>query len=180
MKLNVRDLSKIALFTALTSVGAFIKIPLPYVPFTLQVFFVSLAGALLGPKKGALSQIIYVLIGLAGIPIFTQGGGLSYVLQPTFGYLIAFIPGAYITGMIIEKWKAKDVGRIFAAMLPGLFAIYLIGVTYLYLINNFYVGKDFSLWLSVCYGFVPFIGGDLLSSFLASILCTKLMPILKK
>ncbi|NLU52920.1 MAG: biotin transporter BioY [Clostridiaceae bacterium] len=179
MKLTVRDLTKIALFTALTAVGAFIKIPLPYVPFTLQVFFVTLSGVLLGPKKGALSQLLYVLIGLLGVPIFTQGGGLSYIFKPTFGYLIAFIPGAYITGLIVEKLQAKSVWKIFAAMIPGLFVIYLIGVTYLYIINNFYVGKDFSLWLSIYYGFIPFIGGDLLSSFLGAILSTKLMPILK-
>ena len=76
---------------ALTAVGAFIKIPLPYIPFTLQTFFVFYSGILLGAKLGMLSQIIYILIGLVGIPVFSNGGGPSYVFQPSFGFLIGFI-----------------------------------------------------------------------------------------
>lgn len=180
MKLTVKDISQIALFTALTATGAFIKIPIPVVPITLQVFFVSLAGVLLGSKKGAISQLLYVLIGLVGFPIFTQGGGITYVFKPTFGYLIGFILGAYVTGLIIEKLKVKSVRNISFAILAGVGVIYVIGVLYLYMINNYYVGKEFSLWFAFYYGFLICIGGDLICSYFASVLCYKLIPIIKK
>lgn len=84
MDLKTRDLTMIAMFASLTAVGAFIKIPLPIVPFTLQYFFCALGAMILGSKKGALSQSLYVLMGLIGIPIFTQGGGIQYIFNLTF------------------------------------------------------------------------------------------------
>ena len=78
-KLSTKSLILCSLFAALIAVGAFIKIPIPVVPFTLQVLFTTLAGLLLGPKLGAISVGIYLLIGLIGIPVFTQGGGPSYI-----------------------------------------------------------------------------------------------------
>jgi biotin transport system substrate-specific component len=72
MKISVKDLILIPLFTALTAVGAFIQVPLPLVPFTLQTFFVVLSGVLLGAKKGLMSQLLYVFLGLAGIPILQR------------------------------------------------------------------------------------------------------------
>jgi len=87
-KLSTKDIAQIALFAALTAVGAFIRVPLPIVPFTLQTFFVALSGALLGARRGMLAQLLYVAIGLLGVPIFTKGGGIGYVFQPSFGYLV--------------------------------------------------------------------------------------------
>ena len=92
-----------ALFTGLIIVGAFIKIPIPNVPLTLQVMFTNLAGLVLGSRLGALSVLTYVLLGLAGIPVFTSGGGIGYVLMPTFGYLIGFIIGTFAAGRIVER-----------------------------------------------------------------------------
>ena len=79
-----------AIFTALTAVGAFIKIPIPYMEFTLQFLFTTLNGLLLGGKWGAAAVGAYVFLGLVGVPIFAEGGGFFYVLKPTFGYLIGF------------------------------------------------------------------------------------------
>ena len=72
----------VSIFAALTAVGAFIKIPLPPVPFTLQVFFVILSGLLLGSRMGLASQIVYIALGLVGVPVFTEGGGLQYIFHP--------------------------------------------------------------------------------------------------
>lgn len=90
---KIKDLTLMALFAALTAVGAFITIPVPPVPFSLQIFFAILAGALLGSRRGAISVAVYVLLGLCGLPVFTKGAGLSYIFQPTFGYLAGFILG---------------------------------------------------------------------------------------
>ena len=180
MKFTVKDIAQIALFAALSAVGAFLKIPVPFVPMTLQVFFVLLAGVLMGSKKGAFSQLLYVIIGLLGIPVFTQGGGISYIFNPTFGYLIGFIFGAYLTGRIVEKMDKKSILNVFLAILAGLAVVYIIGVPYLYLINDYYLGKDFSLWFAFYYGFLLCIGGDLISSWLGAVIASRLLPVLNK
>ncbi len=91
MKIKTKDMILVALFTVLTAVGAFIKIPIGPAPITLQYLFTALAGVLLGSFLGSLSQLLYIIIGLFGIPIFTSGGGPSYIFNPTFGYLIGFV-----------------------------------------------------------------------------------------
>ena len=78
-----------ALFAALTAIGAFLRIPAGEISFTLQVFFTSMAGILLGPWWGAASQVVYVLLGLIGLPIFTEGGGLMYLAKPSCGFVLA-------------------------------------------------------------------------------------------
>ncbi len=180
MKISVKDLILIPLFTALTAVGAFIQVPLPLVPFTLQTFFVVLSGVLLGAKKGLMSQLLYVLLGLAGIPIFTKGGGISYVFQPTFGYLIGFIIGAFVIGLLVERLKKVNFIKLYLCILVGLAIIYAIGVPYLFMIQNFYAGKSMTIILALSYGFVPFIGGDLLSLIIAALVSVRVLPILKR
>lgn len=84
-KINTKNLILCALFTALIVVGAFIRIPIPVVPFTLQFFFTMLAGLLLGGKLGFTSVATYIAMGLLGLPVFVEGGGLAYLLKPSFG-----------------------------------------------------------------------------------------------
>lgn len=105
MKIKTRDMILISMFAALTAIGAFIKIPTPIVPFTLQYLFCAYSGVLLGAKHGLYSQLLYVGIGLMGIPIFANGGGPTYIFQPTFGYLLGFILCAYVIGKSTEKLK---------------------------------------------------------------------------
>ena len=88
---NLQYIILTALFTALTAVGAFIKIPVGPTPISAQLLFIALAGMILGPYWGALSQVLYVALGLAGLPIFTGGGGISYIYSPSFGFLLGFI-----------------------------------------------------------------------------------------
>ena len=97
---NTKNMIYTALFAALTAVGAFLRIPMGYSSVTLQYLFTAMAGLLLGRKWGALSQLLYVLLGLVGLPIFTMGGGLGYGFQPTFGFLLGLIPAAWVVGTI--------------------------------------------------------------------------------
>ena len=113
-----------SLFTALIAVGAFIKIPGPVVPFTLQFLFTTLAGLLLGSKKGAISVVAYMVLGLVGLPIFSEGGGFWYVMKPSFGYIIGFCIGTYVTGLIAERMKEKTVPRYMLANFIGLLIVY--------------------------------------------------------
>ena len=168
MKKRATDIVMIALFAALTAVGAFIKIPIPYVPLTLQTLMVMFAGLVLGSRRGALSQILYLVIGLIGLPIFAQGGGPGYILQPSFGFLVGFIAGAYIIGKIVEKEPVPKFPRVLTALLLGQAAIYLIGISYLYFIFNFIIHKPMSLTATLAIGLFAFIPGDIIKTILAA------------
>ncbi|MEG1519746.1 MAG: biotin transporter BioY [Clostridia bacterium] len=179
-KIATRNLVLTGMFAALIAVGAFIKIPIPYVPVTLQTLFVMLAGALLGRKFGALSAIIYVVLGLVGLPIFTQGGGFSYVFQPTFGYLIGFIFGAYVTGLIANGVENPSFWRIFLANLAGIAVIYVLGMAYFYIISNYVINSPVDLKFVMIYCFATTIVGDIVLCVLSAIVCRRLIPILGK
>jgi len=176
--MKTRNMILVGVFAALTAVGAFIKIPAPFIPFTLQFFFCAFAGLLLGSKLGMLSQILYVSIGLAGIPIFTQGGGLSYIFQPSFGYLLGLIPAAYIIGIIAEKCKRITYVNLSVAVLAGLVVLYFIGVPYLYIIYKFYLNNPKSINWAVQVGFLTFIGGDLVKTLIVVLLAKRIIPLL--
>ncbi|MCM3409699.1 biotin transporter BioY [Metabacillus litoralis] len=173
-KSSTVSLVTVSLFASLSAIGAFIKIPLPYVPFTLQVLFVFLAGSLLGSKKGFQSQLIYVAIGLAGLPVFTQGGGIGYVLQPTFGYLIGFMAGAYVVGAIVERVSNPKIFHFIIANFAGLAVVYFFGVIYLYIALNTWMGFESSFAHAVMIGFVYSIAGDLVIAIIAGFLAVRL------
>lgn len=182
MGLRTRDMILTGLFAALTAVGAFIKIPTPLVPFTLQAVFSLYAGFFLGPRLGAMSQLLYVAVGLAGLPVFTGGGGIGYVLNPSFGYLLGFILCAYLAGKIIEGRKEIRLARLFAASLAGLFAVYLIGVPYLYWIMNLTAkaGSEISFSDALAWGLTPFIPVDLIKAAITAITAVKIVPLLRR
>lgn len=174
------DMVLCAMFAALIAVGAFIKIPIPYVPFTMQLFFTTLAGLLLGPKWGAASSLVYMITGLIGIPIFTEGGGLGYIFKPSFGYIIGFIIGAYVTGKIATKVSKPSYRRLLAASLAGLAVVYVIGMVYCYFITNFYLGTSMGVKTVFLYCFLFIIPGDLALSFLSAFLSKRLIPVLNR
>ncbi|AOT70951.1 biotin transporter BioY [Geosporobacter ferrireducens] len=180
MRMKTRDMILVALFAALTAIGAFLKIPTPIVPFTLQFLFCAFAGVFLGARLGLYSQLLYVGIGLAGIPIFTQGGGISYIFQPTFGYLLGFICCAYIIGKLTENLGEVKFANVFLPVAAGLAAVYAVGVPYLYIIINQYLGKPMSFMAAVKVGLVPYIVQDVLLSALVAFTATKVVPILRR
>lgn len=179
-KMKVKHLILIAMFAALTAIGAFVKIPIPLVPITLQVLFCAYSGILLGARHGLYSQLVYLGVGLMGIPIFTNGGGPAYVLQPTFGYLVGFALCSYIIGKLTENLKEYRFHKIFGAVLAGLTGVYLCGLTHFYIIMNFYLHKPMSLGAVIGAGLIPFIPTDLTSAFIASLSSVYILPILRK
>ena len=167
--MSARKLVYTALLAALTAVGAFIRIPIGISVITLQFLFTAMAGVLLGPGGGALSQGVYVALGLVGLPIFTAGGGFGYVLQPSFGFLLGLIPSAYVIGKLAKRpltfWETA------LAMLAGLAVLYAIGVPYMALIANAYLGKGLTFWQVIKNGMLIYLPGDLLKIALGSFLC---------
>jgi biotin transport system substrate-specific component len=172
--MKTRKLVFTALMAALTAVGAFIRIPVGPVPITLQFLFTAMAGILLGPRWGALSQLVYVALGLVGVPIFTQGGGFGYVFQPSFGFLLGLIPCAWLIGLIAQK-HTKPLA-LAGACVAGLAVLYLIGVPYMALILNVYLGKGMDTSAILSAGMLPFLPGDALKILVASLLC----PVLRR
>lgn len=175
---NVRNLVMTSLFAALTAVGAFVRVPLPFVPFTLQFFFCALSGLLLGARLGLMSQLLYVAIGLAGLPVFTAGGGPAYVLQPTFGYLLGFIGAAWVTGRLREGMASLSLPRLYGVTLAGLAVVYLAGVPWLYAVSRFYLGEGHSIRWVLFYGFLSSVGGDLILSVLIAVTARKVLAVL--
>ena len=167
-----------ALFAALTAIGAFLRIPTPWSSFTLQIFFVCMAGVLLGPRWGALSQVVYVGLGLLGLPIFTEGGGLGYVFQPTFGFLLSYIPAAFIIGRVSGGSASR--GRLTLACLAGLAVIYAVGMPYMALILNVYLGKSLGLMALLWAGMLPFLPWEAVKVAVTVVLAEKLVPVLQK
>jgi len=178
--MKARDIILCALFAALTAVGAFIKIPVPVVPFTLQFFFCAMAGVFLGSRLGALSQAVYVAVGLVGIPIFTQGGGFDYVLKPTFGYLLGFILCAFVIGLITERMEKMRFTLLFAGILTGMLCMFVLGVPYLYAVYSLYLNQAKDAAWALTYGFAVFLPGDIALSAAAALAALKLLPVLRK
>lgn len=174
--LQYRQCILAAFFTALTALGAFIRIPLPVVPLTLQVLMVLLSGFFLGPRWALLSQTAYILLGLAGVPVFAGGGGIYYVLAPTFGYLFSYLPAAWIVGKI-SSGGTPGLKRFTAASFTGIGVIYLVGVTVLFLNLNFLAGKSITFFQAVKMGAVPFLGPDLLKGTVAALFALKIQSI---
>jgi len=145
-----------AVFAALTAAGAYIAVPIGIVPITMQTLFVHLSGSLLGSRLGALSQFLYVLVGLIGLPVFSGGrSGLGVLLGPTGGYLIGFIiGGGYLTGKLVQKRRKPGFFWIAFSCLAGLAVIYTLGVLQLSLVGNL------SLARALAVGVTPFLIGD--------------------
>ena len=174
---KTKEMCLCALFTALICAGAFLKIPTPLLPITFQTLFVTLAGLVLGEKRGSLSVGVYILIGLIGIPVFTEGGGLSYILKPTFGYLLGFIAGAFVTGKIAKK--ETSLKNYILSSFVGMLVIYIIGVTYYFLISRFYFGSETDIRKILVYCFLLTLPGDAVMCIIASVIGKRLKKVLK-
>lgn len=178
--LNIRALILCALFSALIAVGAFIKIPVPAVPFTLQFLFTTLAGLLLGRKLGAISVAVYIAVGLLGMPVFTGGGGPGYIFQPTFGYIIGFLTGTYVTGFIAEQSSDPSVKRLLYAGFAGLGIVYLFGMAYYYIIANYYLNSPIGVWPLILYCFILAVPGDIAICYASAKISKRVIPIMKR
>jgi biotin transport system substrate-specific component len=121
-------------FALLTCAGAKISIPLPLtpVPATLQTLAVLLAGAVLGARRGAASQVAYLLMGMAGLPVFAlPGAGPAYLLGPTGGYLIGFVAAGYVVGLLLDTDRRRGVAFSALAFLLGAAMIHACGLAWL-------------------------------------------------
>ncbi|MCM8784490.1 MAG: biotin transporter BioY [Candidatus Omnitrophica bacterium] len=154
----------IGVFIILTTLGAYIYLPLPFtpVPITLQTLFVLLSGAMLGPLEGFFSQLVYLVLGSLGFPVFSGArGGMLHLLGPTGGYLWGFLFSAWLVGKLIYGKKLNRFLLFFYFSL-GIFVIYFFGLIQL----KFFINKDLPTLIS--YGVLPFLLPDLLKVLVAT------------
>ncbi len=171
---QIREIVLIGLFTALTCIVSLI---LKWggdilVPFSLLPLMALLAGVFLGGRLGAWSMLVYALMGLIGIPVFAKPpfGGPIYLLQPTFGFILGYIAAAYVTGKMVEKEPEPGLLRLGTAMLAGLGVLYLVGLPYLWVIVNFFLGNPLTAATVLKIAFLPFIGLDIIKMGLGAVL----------
>jgi len=173
-KTLVRDFFSVLSFTFLMILASNIKVPLFFspVPITLQTFVLFLSFAFL-KNKASLPQAIYILLGIAGVPVFSKGGsGLLYLAGPTGGYIIGFFISALIFPHFLDKcWRQKKTPFLFSFVIFALtiVLVYSLGITWLVFLHGFSLGKAFLI------GAVPFIWGDLAKIILASLITVKIL-----
>jgi biotin transport system substrate-specific component len=155
--------------TALTALAAQVSVPLPFtpVPFTMQPMIVLLGGAILGAKAGLASQVLYLLLGIAGLPVFAASPvlpqGAMRLVGPTAGYLLAYPVAAWLTGWLAERRFDRQYLTSLAAMAAGLAIVFMSGVAWLA-----YGNPGVGLASALQTGFWPFVPADLVKLAIAA------------
>jgi biotin transport system substrate-specific component len=168
-KRSLRGMAYASMFGALTAVGAYIMIPMPPVPITMQTLFVNLAGALLGGYLGALSQVVYILLGVIGLPVFAGGkAGAGVLIGPTGGYLIGFVVGAYLIGKLTALRRQPGLLWLMGSMSLGIAVVYALGIVQLMLVAKLSFAK------AVAVGLLPPLPGDIAKIVVAALVCRKI------
>ena len=171
--MNIKRIVRIALMTSILSVLSLISIPIGPVPITLQTLGVFLCGFILGPLDGALSVILYLMLGASGVPVFSGGtAGLKILIGPTGGYLLSFPIAAYISGYGAGRFKNRM--SVYAAGLLCIAVNYLIGVPYLAFIAHLSIQKALTV------GAYPFIIPDIIKMIVAANVSSKVRKIVLK
>lgn len=177
----ISTLTLSALFCTLICIGSFIRIPMPnMMPVTLQTFFVFLTGLVLPLKTSTLAILTYIALGLIGLPIFSGGGGLGYILMPNFGFIIGFFIATVIISVITQKLKNHKLWHYIVISLLGIAVIYIIGVLYFAFITNVHNNNAYSAIWFIQTVFLPFLPKEIVCIILASLTAYKIRPYITK
>ncbi|BCJ91480.1 BioY family transporter [Terrihabitans soli] len=167
--METRDLVRIALFAAVIgALGLLPKFDLPFtagVPITAQSLGVMLAGIFLGPRRGALAVLLFLFIVALGMPLLAGGrGGLGPFFAPSAGFLIGFVPGAFVAGLVMERLQKLPLipAAIIAAILGGIVTVYAFGIPVLAAVAKMDIG-------SAALASMVFVPGDLLKAVVAGL-----------
>jgi len=162
---RIRDIGLVLAGAALMILGSRISVPLPGnpVPFTLQTLAVLLVGGALGLRRGVLSTVLFIALGVVGVPVFAESRhGFDVILGTTGGYLVGFIVAAALVGRLAELGWDRHIGGSVGMNLIGTVVIYLVGVPWLAVVLGVSLGKAVEL------GLVPFLVGDAIKLLFAA------------
>jgi biotin transport system substrate-specific component len=178
--MSLRKKMLVSLFAALLCVSSYIVIPIGPVPITFQVLFVLLAGAVLGAEMGALSVVIWILLGAFGLPVFAGGkAGPMVLIGPTGGYLPGFVICAWVVGFLTRKDSSSRL-RTAVAMLVGLGIAYIVGLAGFMASFAFFLQKPMSLQQALTIAVFPFIPLDLVKLGIGAWIAPVLMAALDR
>ncbi len=169
--MKTRNMIITSLFAALICIAAYIVIPLPFspVPITLQTLFVMMAGLLLPFEYAGLTVVIYLLLGIVGLPVFSGGAsGIGSIVGPTGGYLIGFLVGSMVISMLVKSSKNKFAISFVSAIVGGIVVVYAFGVIWLAWKTDMGIQKAFVV------GALPFLLGDFVKAFVATFVAVPL------
>ncbi|KRB37957.1 biotin transporter BioY [Microbacterium sp. Root180] len=166
---------------ALVAVLAQVSIPLWPVPITGQTLGVLIVGAALGSIRGAVSLTTYMLVGLAGLPVFADfTGTIAAVAKPSFGYVIGFIAAAFVAGWFAERTWDRRPALAFAGFAIASAMPFVFGIPYLWFILNVVGGAELTLWQVLEAGLFPFIVGGLIKAALAALIIPGAWALVRK
>jgi biotin transport system substrate-specific component len=165
---TARRVIAVAAFALATAVAAHVRVPMPLtpVPLTLQTMFVILSGVMLGPRLGAASQLAYLGMGIAGLPVFAAGIGMAALVGPTGGYLLAFPAAAFVAGSLARPGGGRGVMgalRLTVGLAAASLLILVSGAAWLGVLTGDVAG-------AVALGLVPFLVGDAIKVLLAALI----------
>lgn len=156
-----------ALFAAVCAVCSQLTIPIQPVPITLGTFAALMAGGFLGKRYGLISLIIYLILGMAGVPVFSMmRAGFSVLAGPSGGFIVGFAPMAFVVGFVMEKWGDSFKNMLLATVL-GTAVCYAMGLAWFMFLTST------GIWPSMVMCMFPFLPGDLAKIVLASFLVSK-------
>lgn len=174
-KSTTKDLVLIAMFAVTTAALAQIAIPMPFtqVPISLATFAVFLSGGLLGAKRATAAQLVYVLLGVIGLPVFANfNGGFGVIAGPTGGYIVGYIATALIVGIAKDKFPHKRWCFVLCMVL-GTIVCYTLGTAWFMFVSHN------NIWSSLLMCVIPFLPGDLLKIILAIFVTERLSKLVK-
>jgi biotin transport system substrate-specific component len=167
---STNTLARIGVFAAVIAASAFLRIPLGPVPLTLQSTAALLCGYCLGPSRGAAATLLYTGIGLAGLPVFTTGGGPGAILSPTFGYILGFTACAFVVGFLADRIRRRTALSAYLFMLGGLVCLYIPGVIWLYIVLRHISNAPPDIAVVLETGLAIPFAGDLLKTIPAAVI----------
>ena len=173
-KMHVVEMSMCALFAALTAVLSQILFPIGPVPINLALISVYMAGALLGAKYGTVSQVVYVLMGAIGLPVFASfSGGPGVIAGKSGGFIIGYVVCAFLVGFAADRW-GRSPKVLIPAMAAGTLLTYFLGIIWFMVVTNI------PLVESLGYCVFPFLPGDAVKIAISATLAGLLHPALQK
>ena len=178
--MKTKEITLTAVLIALLIVCSQLVVPIGPIPITLQTLAVLMMGYFLSPNSALLATSLYLLMGVAGLPVLAGfSGGFHVLLTPDFGFVIGFIPASYVQAKYLEKHSNLETKHLFISGFINFLFTYLIGLSYMAIILNIYLNNQMNFVQILMTGLIPFIPGDLIKLAVAVLLAKQILPVIQ-
>ena len=177
--LRTKSLIKISLFTAVICILSLVRIPVLPVPVSLTFFAVNTIILISDLRISFISLLLYLVLGLIGLPVFSQGGGIGYVFNMSFGYLLGFLIAPLISGFFTKKINLNEFKKNMMLSGINILTVYFFGVLYAYFLSYIYLGITMDIKYLITYYVLIFIPSDIFFAYLSVKISGRLKRIVK-